>query len=110
MARLHNAVLAKIDAGPDYKGRTYDRFFAGRDTPRPGWFVIGWGRDKVHREIAVSKVCAWPDAPPAKYWRRNGEMRLGWRTKAEAAHYAQMLNENADASARQVPRSQRGGN
>lgn len=81
----------------DYKGREYDRFYVRRDSINPGWFVFGIAKAGIGRDAydgdLVHMLCARPDVASARWPKRNGNVRLGWRTKAEAAHVARAMNE-----------------
>ncbi len=95
MTRLHQNTPPATST-LDLRGRHYDRFFARRDSVAPGWFVFG--RNPEYGDALVMP-CAWPDAPPVTYKKRNGKVRLGWRTKGEAQFWADHMNAGTLAEA-----------
>ncbi len=80
---MTNVIFSSVD----YKGRTFDRFYA-RKSPQngPGWF--GFGRNAEYGDTLV-RLCAQPDGPPTRGYRVHHK---GWRTKKEAQAIADQLN------------------
>ena len=74
----------------DYLNRQYDRFYVGRDSIQPGWFVFGMNPGYGDR---LRMICAYPDKPARKFRYRNCKLHAGWRTKGEALDIASRMNQ-----------------
>lgn len=74
----------------DYRGRTFDGFYACKSaTDGPGFYVFGGNAEYNGR---LRMLCARPDVKPRRYKYYNGKVQRGWNTKREAQAIADNMN------------------
>ena len=83
-----------------YSGHIFSDFYAQRSpSDGPGWFIYGRNAEKYGRkpdgEGAYVMLCARPDVKAQRSRGYNGQVRRGFRNRAEAQAVADCLNRSA---------------
>ena len=70
-----------------WDGSKFYGFYVGRDSVAPGWVIFGRNAEKYGRNTKTGRgnyvmLCGY--VREGKWPKRNGKVRIGWRTKREA--------------------------